>query len=104
MFRLQGMHPQSQQGPFARLLVSLLLIAAGVCALFFGAVIITVLIGLGAILFFILYLRAWWLRRKLGLNVPPHHSRQTPDSGVTIEGEYTVEDEDKDGRDSQSKS
>ena len=104
MFRLQGMQPNSQQNPFARLLASLLLIVAGVFALFFGAFIIAILLGIGVILFFILYLRAWWLRRKLGLNVPPHHSRQTPDSGVTIEGEYTVEDEDKDGRDSQSKS
>ena len=98
MFRLQGMHPQSQQGPFARLLVSLLLIAAGVCALFFGAVIITVLIGLGVILFFILYIRAWWLRRKLGSNVPPQYPPERQDGGVTIEGEYTVENKNKEQR------
>jgi len=101
VFRLQGMQPQLQRNPFARLLVSLLLIAVGAIAVFFGAIIIAVLIGFVAILFIILYLRAWWLRHKFGLNVHPQHSRKTPDSGVTIEGEYTVEDEDKDGRDDQ---
>lgn len=90
------MQPQSQQGPFARLLASLLLVAAGVFALFFGAFIIAVLIGIGIILFFILYLRAWWLRRKIGLNVPPNHLRSRHEGGVTIEGEYTVENEDND--------
>lgn len=98
MFRLQDIQPQSQRGPFARLLTSLLLIAAGVFALFFGAFIIAVLLGVGVILFFILYLRAWWLRRKLGLNVHPRHHQGQSESGVTIEGEYTVEHENQDGR------
>ncbi|MGA9855269.1 MAG: hypothetical protein WBR29_08355 [Gammaproteobacteria bacterium] len=98
MFRLQGMQPQSQRGPFARLLTSLLLIAAGLFALFFGAIIIAILIGLAVILFFILYLRSWWLRRKLGLNVHPHHTRGKQESGVTIEGEYTVDNENKNER------
>ncbi|MDE2091202.1 MAG: hypothetical protein KGJ08_04810 [Gammaproteobacteria bacterium] len=98
MIRLQGFQSQSQQGPFARLLASLLLIVAGVFALFFGAFIIAILLGIGVILFFILYLRAWWLRRKLGLNVHPRNSRKTHDSGVTIEGEYTVEDDNNDGK------
>jgi membrane protein implicated in regulation of membrane protease activity len=95
------MQPQTRQNPFARLLATLLLIAAGVFALFFGAVIIAVLIGIGVILFFILYLRAWWLGRKLGLNVHPHHPRGQQDDGITIEGEYTVEDSDQQKRDDQ---
>ncbi len=92
------MQPQSRQGPFARLLASLLLVVAGVFALFFGAFIIAVLLGIGVILFFILYLRAWWLRRKLGLNVHPKHPRSGHEGGVTIEGEYTVENENKDDK------
>ncbi len=99
MFRLQGMPPQSQRGPVVRLLASLLLIAVGAIAVFFGAIIIAILIGVAAILFIFLYLRAWWLRRKLGLNVHPRHSRKQHDTGVTIEGEYTVEDGDKNNRD-----
>jgi uncharacterized iron-regulated membrane protein len=96
VYRLQGMQPQSQQNPIARLLASILLIAAGVFALFFGAVIIAILIGIAVILFFILYIRAWWLRRKLGLDVHPRHHRRRQEGGVTIEGEYTVEDGDED--------
>jgi len=99
MFRLQGMQPQPQRGPLTRLLASLLLIGVAVIALFFGAIIIAILIGIAAILFIFLYLRAWWLRRKLGLNVHPHHSRKRNDTGVTIEGEYTVKDGDNKGRD-----
>ena len=99
MFRLQGMQSQPQRGPLTRLLTSLLLIGVAVIALFFGAIIIAILIGMAAIVFIFLYLRVWWLRRKLGLNVHPHHSRKRQDAGVTIEGEYTVEDDDNKGRD-----
>jgi uncharacterized iron-regulated membrane protein len=98
MFQLQDMYTKSSQSPLARFIASLLLIVVGIFALFFGAFIIAVLIGLGVILFFILYLRAWWLRRKLGMNLHPHHSRKAPVSGVTIEGEYTVEDNSKDAQ------
>jgi uncharacterized iron-regulated membrane protein len=101
VFRLQGMQPQPQRGPLARLLTSLLLIGVAVVALFFGAILIAILIGLAAILFIFLYLRAWWLRRKLGLNVHPHHSQKPRDAGVTLEGEYTVEKGDNQGRDDQ---
>lgn len=99
MFSLRARQPQPQHNPFARLLASLLLIAVGAIALFFGAVIIAVLIGLAAILFIFLYLRAWWLHRQLGLNVHPHRSRKRHHTGVTIEGEYTVQDSDKKSRD-----
>ena len=101
MFRLQGVKPQPQRGPLARLLASLLLIGVAVVALLFGAILIAILIGLAAILFIFLYLRAWWLRRKLGLNVHPHHPQKPRDAGVTLEGEYTVEKGDNQGRDDQ---
>jgi len=99
VFRLQDMQPKPQRGPLTRLLASLLLIGVAVIALFFGAIIIAILIGVAAILFIFLYLRAWWLRRKLGLNVHPHHSRKRNDAGVILEGEYTVEKGDNEGRD-----
>jgi len=99
VFRLQDMQSQPRRGPLTRLLASLLLIGVAVIALFFGAIIIAILIGVAAILFIFLYLRAWWLRRKLGLNARPRHSRKQHDAGVTIEGEYTVEDGDKNNRD-----
>lgn len=99
MFRLQDMQPQPRRGPLTRLLASLLLIGVAVIALFFGAIIIAILIGMAAILFIFLYLRAWWLRRKLGLNVHPRHPRKRHVAGVTLEGEYTVEKGDNKGRD-----
>ena len=99
MNRLPGMQPETPGGAFAKLFASLLLIAVGLIALFFGAVIIAVLIGLAAILFVFLYFRAWWLRHKLGLDVHPRHSsRKAHDDRVTIEGEYTVESENQDSR------
>ncbi len=98
MNRLPDMQPQGQSGPIAKLLTSLLLIAIGAIALFFGAIIIAVLIGFAAILFLALYLRTLWLRHKLGMNVHPRHSREHSESGVTIEGEYTVMDDKKNNR------
>jgi hypothetical protein len=98
VFRLQDMQTQPQRGPVARLLVSLLMIVTAVAAFFFGAVLIVILIGVIAILFFVLYLRAWSLRRKQGLNARPENFGKQRDSGVTIEGEYTVQDGDKDTR------
>ncbi|MGH8415062.1 MAG: hypothetical protein ACRESX_10080 [Gammaproteobacteria bacterium] len=86
------MQPLHQRGPLARILISLLIILAAVVAVLFGVIILAILLGAGLVFFAFLYLRGWWLRRKLGLNLhPPHHSH-THSKGTTIEGEYTVED------------
>ncbi|MGH8283565.1 MAG: hypothetical protein ACRESE_06930 [Gammaproteobacteria bacterium] len=92
MFRFQGMQPHSQQNPLVRILVALLLVVAAAVAVVFGVIIVAVLLGAAVIFFAFLYLRAWWLRRKLGLNLhPPHHHSRKHDNGTTIEGEYTIE-------------
>ena len=81
----------SNQGPFAQLLSTLLLMAALVLALFLGTFIFLAVLGVAVVLGIFLYLRFWWLRRRAG-----RMQRATPaaDSrgGVTLEGEYTVEE------------
>lgn len=92
MLYFQNRQVQGGRSPVTRILIALLLVLAGVVALIFGAVILVVLLGTAAIFFALWYLRGWWLRRKLGLNVRPRHVHKRHAAGVTIEGEYTVED------------
>lgn len=89
--RIQGLRARSGAGPITRVLVSLLLILVIAVAVFFGLIFLVVLAGVLMILFVIFYVRTWWLRRRLGLNVRPR-PQQPGDGGVTIDGEYTVED------------
>ena len=87
----------SGQGPFARLLSSLVVIGALILALFLGTFIFIVVLGIAVVLGLALYLRFWWLRRQWAKQRPPEPA---PGGGVTLEGEYTVgkRDERRPGR------
>ncbi|MGA9853339.1 MAG: hypothetical protein WBR15_10465 [Gammaproteobacteria bacterium] len=99
MYRVKSMQPHNKKGLVARILITLLLVLAGAVALIFGVVIVAVLLGAAVILFIFLYLRNWWVRHKLGLNVRPKHHAHTHEDGATIEGEYTVAEPDDDKSD-----
>lgn len=51
--------------PLSRLLAALLGVLALVGALFFGFFVIILVVGLGLIAWVMLWLRMWWIRRKL---------------------------------------
>jgi hypothetical protein len=72
-----------------RILVAIVLVAAAGVMIFLGAIVMAVVFGAGLILFIAFYVRLWWVRRRLGLDLRPRHPRRT--RGTTIEGEYTVE-------------
>ena len=74
------------QGVFARLLSLLVLMAAATVAFLLGAVLFLAILGAVILLAIALYLRFWWLRRQV-MKQP----RPSPQVGVTLEGEYTVE-------------
>jgi hypothetical protein len=80
-----------EQSPLGRLLVAVVVIAAACIMIFLGAIVMAVVFGAGLLLFIAFYVRLWWVRRRLGLDLRPRHPRRT--RGNTIEGEYTVEDE-----------
>lgn len=71
-----------------RVLVAIALIAAASVMIFLGAIVMAVVFGAGLALFIAFYVRLWWVRRRLGLDLRPRHPRRT--RGTTIEGEYTV--------------
>lgn len=72
-----------------RMLVAIALVAAASVMIFLGAIVMAVIFGAGLVLFIAFYVRLWWVRRRLGLDLRPRHPRRT--GGATIEGEYTVE-------------
>ena len=93
--QFQGRQSQGAIRPLTRALLSLLVVLIAVVAVLFGVVIIAIVIAIAIILLAFLSIRAWWLQRKLRLHVHPRHRRQHRDRGVTLEGEYTVEDSGK---------
>ncbi|MGH8373241.1 MAG: hypothetical protein ACRETO_10990 [Gammaproteobacteria bacterium] len=83
-------NPAMQEpSPFRRLLVAVAIIVAACIMVFLGAIVMAVVFGAGLLLFIAFYVRLWWIRRRLGLDLRPRHPRRT--GGSTIEGEYTVE-------------
>lgn len=74
------------QGVLIRLLSALALVAAATVTLLFGAALFLVILGAVVILAIALYLRFWWLRHQAMKQPQP-----SPEGGVTLEGEYTVE-------------
>ena len=71
------------RGPVSRLFSALVLLVIFTVAFFLGTFLFLVILGLVIILGVALYLRLWWLRRRL--------VRQGEGRSVTLEGEYTVE-------------
>lgn len=72
-----------------RVLMAIGIIAAACVMVFLGAIVMAIVFGAGLVLFIAFYVRLWWIRRRLGLDLRPRHPRRT--YGNTIEGEYTVE-------------
>lgn len=68
-----------------------LIVAAivAVGAVFLGAILLSLFLGLAVIAGLILYIRVWWLRRSLR----KRHEGRTMRSGDYVEVEYTVVDE-----------
>lgn len=73
-----------QRSPFSRLLSAIILLAVFAVSLMLGMLVFLAILGALALLAVILYLRVWWLRRRMG-----RRPRPSP-GGVTLEGEYTV--------------
>lgn len=78
-----------EQSPLSRVLMAVAVIAAACIVVFLGAIVMAIVFGAGLLLFIAFYVRLWWVRRRLGLDLRPRHPRRT--RGNTIEGEYTVE-------------
>lgn len=75
----------SQGHLFSRLLSAIVLLAVFGVSLMLGMIVFLVILGVLALSAIALYLRFWWLRRRMD-----RRSRPAPGGGVTLEGEYTV--------------
>lgn len=91
-FRLHSTQPALPRSLLSRILTAIMLVVVGAAALVFGAAILAILLVAAVVFFAVLYLRAWQLRRRLGLNVYPRHAHGN-DKATIIEGEYTVTDD-----------
>ncbi len=80
--------------PFSRVLAGLFGLVALVGAFFFGFLILAVAVGVGLVAWGLIWLRLWWLRRRLrsaGVTEGPSGPRpDTRGDGKVIEGDYEV--------------
>ncbi len=74
--------------PITRVLAALLATLAFVGALFFGVIILAVVVGLGLIFWLGLRVRMWWIGRQMPASASPDSVKPAP--GEAIEAEYTV--------------
>lgn len=72
------------RNPLAQVLATLAFLVTAAVAAIFGAFILALVVGLGAILALVVAVRVWWLRRQLRRG---GNDSQTS-TGNTIEGEY----------------
>jgi hypothetical protein len=88
------------QNPIAQFLIFVVAGLALVGIVFMGFVLLAVLLGAGFVLGIIVWVRWWWLNRKLGRAMRDRTGRRGPDggprsgSGRVIEVEYTIVEED----------
>jgi predicted lipid-binding transport protein (Tim44 family) len=85
--------------PFTRLLAGLVGVLALAGAVFFGLFLFAAAIAVGLVAWAVIWLRVWWIRRRLGSAGPAGRSDQTfragadsgraPDDSV-IDGEFEV--------------
>jgi len=95
MWRVIHRLQASGRHPVVRLLLLVVMALAAVAAAAVGAVVLVILLMFAVILFTVLYLRAQWMRRQLGLNLHPRRAQDSR-NGVTLEGEFTVHRADSD--------
>ena len=88
---------EGTRGTIQRVLAAIAIVAAAGVMIFLGAIVMAAILGAGLLLVIAFYIRLWWIRRRLGLDLRPRHPRRT--GGNTIEGEYTVEGKDSKSRD-----
>lgn len=91
--------------PFSRLLAGLVGVLALVGAVFFGLFMFALAIGLGLVAWAALWLRMWWLRRRMpstagrsGEGPGPSSQRAGEDEGKVIDADYEVVSRDQDDR------
>jgi len=77
--------------PLTRIVAALLAVVALAGAVFFGLIILVVVVGAGLLLWLGMWVRLRWVRRKHGTSRPQEGHQPTGDrQGETIEAEYTV--------------
>ena len=91
---------QSPANPLQRAVYFVLGALALVVSLFFGAIVLTFVIGFILIVGSIAAIRFWWFRRKLeqAASGSAHESRQHTTGGRVIEGEFSEEREQRSDR------
>lgn len=93
--RLNTIRPPTN--PILQALYFLVGVVVLVGALFMSAVILAVVLGLAVILGIVIYIRVWWLKRKLARSgAGPGAGPSQPTDSDAIEVEYTVIDESDD--------
>ncbi|MGD9265525.1 MAG: hypothetical protein PVJ71_07085 [Lysobacterales bacterium] len=89
------------QGPLARLVTGIIAALALVGAVMFGLVAFLVITALAAVAGIAIWLRVWWLKRRLEKEGFKPHEMQDPElKGHVIDAEYTVVEEPRDPPDS----
>ena len=90
------------QGPFARVMASIVAALVLIGAVMFGLVAFLVIAALAVVAGIVIWLRVWWLKRRLEKEGFKPHERQVPEpTGHVIDAEYTVVEEHDDPPDRQ---
>ncbi len=85
--------------PLSRLLAAIAGALVLVGAFTFGFFILVAAVAFGLVAWLVIWLRVWWIKRKLGatggaspldFGQPPGDDRQRPGSGEVIDAEYEV--------------
>lgn len=85
---------QQPLNPVTRVLAALFTVLAFVGAIFFGLIIMSVVVGIGLLLWLVIRLRMWWIMRHMP-NPEVTPSVQPTDHEV-IDAEYTVVSKEQD--------
>lgn len=80
---------RTPQNPLLQFLALVVAVVVAVGAVFLGAILLTLFLGLAVVGGLILYIRLWWLRRRVAKRPSGDRGR----SGEFVEVEYTVVNE-----------
>jgi hypothetical protein len=85
------------RGPLARIFAGIVAVLLFLGTLAFGLVAFLVIAALAAVAGIVIWLRVWWIKRRLEKEGFKPHDRRSPEpTGHVIDAEYTVV-EDSDG-------